>query len=60
MTTLLIGGTGFLGARIVKNLVKRNEKVVCLDAFPNKKTIEGVIDKVKLIQGDVNGGSWMG
>jgi len=53
MSVLVIGGTGFIGARIVKNLVKRKEKVVCMDAHPNLKAIGDVIDKVTLIKGDV-------
>ena len=53
MSILVIGGTGFIGARIVKNLIKRKEKVVCFDAHPNPKVIDDVIDRVTLVQGDV-------
>lgn len=53
MSILVIGGTGFIGARIVRNLVKRNEEVVCLDIYPNHKAIEVVLDDVKLIRGDI-------
>ena len=53
MSILVIGGTGFIGARIVKNLIKRKENVVCLDAHPNPKAIDDVIDRLTLLRGDV-------
>lgn len=53
MSILVIGGTGFIGSRIVKKLVERNEQVVCFDAFPNLKAVEDVSGKIELVRGDV-------
>jgi UDP-glucose 4-epimerase len=53
MSILVAGGSGFLGARIVKKFVGRGEKVVCFDAFPNHKAIGDAIEKVTMIKGDV-------
>jgi|SRR3989339_178729 len=53
MSVLLIGGTGFIGSKIAKKLSQNCIDVVCFDANPNAKAIEDVIDKVKLIKGDI-------
>jgi nucleoside-diphosphate-sugar epimerase len=38
MSTLVIGGTGFIGPRLMKRLVDRGETVVCLDLNPAATT----------------------
>lgn len=53
MSILVIGGTGFIGARITRRLVQCGRRVVCLDAYPNPKAIDGIGEKVKLVKGDV-------
>lgn len=53
MSILVIGGTGFIGSKIVRKLVQNNKEVVCFDAYPNLKAVEDIIDKVKLIKGDI-------
>ena len=35
MTILVIGGTGFIGYRLVRLLVARGETVACMDTNPN-------------------------
>lgn len=53
MSILIVGGTGFIGARIAKKLVDRGEEVVCFDLYPNYSRVEGLSDKAKVVVGDV-------
>ena len=59
MTYLVTGGTGFIGSRIVRDLVRNNEDVVVLDWYPEKIALQRMLNeeeiegKVKIIQGDV-------
>jgi len=34
MSTLILGGTGFIGRRLVPLLAQRGEEVVCMDLNP--------------------------
>jgi threonine 3-dehydrogenase len=53
MSKLVTGGTGNAGSDIVRRLVGRGEEVVVFDITPNSDRIEDVIDKVKLVRGDL-------
>ena len=53
MTILVLGGTGFIGPRVIRRLVERGEEVVCLDLNPNTASFAGMEDHVKVIRGDV-------
>ncbi len=59
MTCLVTGGTGFIGAYIVRNLVRENNDVVVYDWFPEIDALERLLSKkeleskVKIVQGDV-------
>ena len=53
MTTLVTGGTGFIGARIVRNLVERGEEVVCFDLAPPGANLQPYLDRVRIYRGDV-------
>jgi dihydroflavonol-4-reductase len=50
MTSLVTGATGFIGAHIVRALLKRGDEVRCLIRKPNKN-IEGL--DVDLVEGDI-------
>lgn len=50
MTTLIIGGTGFLGSAITERLSEENEDVVCVDIDP---TFDGDDEDVTVVRGDV-------
>jgi len=53
LTTLLLGGTGFIGGRIAHRLVEGGEQVVSLDVMADAASVEGLRDKVTLLRGDV-------
>jgi len=59
MTILVTGGTGFIGSRVTRDLVKKGENVVVFDWTPEKIMLERMIPaqdlekQVKVVQGDV-------
>jgi UDP-glucose 4-epimerase len=59
MTTLVTGGTGFIGSRNVRDLVRDGETVVVYDWQPDIKSLQRVLTeeeiagRVKIVQGDV-------
>ena len=53
MSIFVIGGTGFIGIRVIPMLVARGETVVCMDINPNAPAFSGLGDKVTVIRGDV-------
>lgn len=53
MTIFVIGGTGFIGTRVIPLLVARGESVVCMDINPHTANFLAFGDKVKVVRGDV-------
>ena len=53
MTTLVLGGTGFIGKRAVPRLVQRGEKVVVMDINPGAADFSEFEDQVEVIRGDI-------
>jgi nucleoside-diphosphate-sugar epimerase len=53
MTILVIGGTGFIGYRLVRLLVARGETVACMDINPSAHSFVDLGGKVSSIRGDV-------
>jgi len=51
MPVLVIGGTGFIGPRLIRRLVAAGETVVCMDVNPGSFT--DLDDKVSVVRGDV-------
>ncbi len=57
MTTYLItGGTGLIGNYVVRELVDRgftDDEIIVYDLYPNEEVLDGVLDDITLIRGDV-------
>jgi len=53
MSIMVTGGTGFIGARIVRRLVERGQDVVCFDMFPPRANLQPYMTRIKFFRGDV-------
>jgi nucleoside-diphosphate-sugar epimerase len=53
MAIFVIGGTGFIGIRVIPLLIAQGETVVCMDINPNAPALSGLGDKVSVVRGDV-------
>ncbi len=53
MTTLVFGGTGFIGRRTIPRLVQRGEQVVVVDINPTTANFSEQGDAVRVIAGDI-------
>ena len=53
MPILVIGGTGFIGPRVIRRLVERGEEVVCMDINPGSASFAAFGDQVKVVFGDI-------
>jgi UDP-glucose 4-epimerase len=58
MGYLVTGGTGLIGSRIVRDLIREGEQVVVYDLCPQQTVLEQLlnreeISRVKIVQGDV-------
>src|SRR3954465_9167808 len=53
MTTLIIGGTGFIGRRLIPLLAQRDEEAVCMDINPQTANYSE-ISKVRVLRGDIS------
>ena len=52
MTTLVTGGKGFIGARLVRRLVDLGEPVVCFDLKGTPGRLSDIADRVIFVEGD--------
>ena len=53
MKVLVTGGTGFIASYAVKKLVESNNDVVTYDLNPNTDLLVDVLDKIKIVKGDI-------
>src|SRR5712691_214186 len=53
MPIVVIGGTGFIGTRVIRRLVARGEEVVCMDINPGAASFADLGPQVKVVRGDV-------
>ena len=53
MAIFVIGGTGFIGTRVIPLLIARGETVVCMDINPHTADFSSYGDKVRVVRGDV-------
>ena len=54
MTTFIVGGTGFIGRRLVPLLAQRGEEIVCMDINPQTADFGRLGKQVKVVRGDVS------
>src|SRR5207253_8320323 len=54
MSVLILGGTGFIGRRLVPLLAKRGEEIVCMDINPGTANYSDLGKQVRVIRGDVS------
>jgi len=53
MSVFVVGGTGFIGYRLVQLLVARGETVTCMDSNPDAHSFADLGPKVASVRGDV-------
>ena len=53
MPIFVIGGTGFIGPRVIRRLVARGEEVVCMDINPGAASFADLGQHVRVMRGDV-------
>ena len=53
MSIMVTGGTGFIGARIVRKLVEQGEEVVCFDLAPPRANLQPYLDRIQMYRGDI-------
>lgn len=53
MSVMVTGGTGFIGARIIRKLVERGEDVVCFDLAPPRANLQPYLDRIEVYRGDI-------
>ena len=54
MSVLVTGGTGFIGAQVVRFLLEREEKdLIVFDINPSTTLLDDVNDQVEVVRGDL-------
>ena len=54
MSILIIGGTGFIGRRLIPLLAKRGEEIACMDINPQTADFSEYGKQVRVMRGDVS------
>ncbi|MGH7065630.1 MAG: NAD-dependent epimerase/dehydratase family protein, partial [Stellaceae bacterium] len=54
MSTMVIGGTGFIGRRLVPLLAERGEEIVCMDINLGTASYDHLGKQVRMLRGDVS------
>ena len=54
MAILILGGTGFIGRRLVPLLAARGEEIVCMDLNPGTANYQHLGKQVRVLRGDVS------
>jgi nucleoside-diphosphate-sugar epimerase len=54
MSILVIGGTGFIGRRLIPLLAQRGEEIVCMDINPATASYDDLGKQVRVVRGDIS------
>ena len=54
MAILVTGGKGFIGARLVRELVRRGEQVICMDLRASPGRLADIAGRVTFVDGDIS------
>ena len=53
MRVLVLGGSGFIGPRVMSRLLERGHEVHCMDVAPDSPLLEPIRDRIDITRGDV-------
>ena len=53
MRVLVLGGSGFIGPRVMSRLLERGHEVHCMDVTPDSPLLEPIRDRIQVTQGDI-------
>lgn len=53
MNIMVTGGTGFIGSHVLRELLQQGHKSVAFEYFPNTELIADIVDRVRVVKGDV-------
>lgn len=53
MRVLVLGGSGFIGPRVMRRLVERGHEVHCMDIAPDSPLLDDLRERISLSRGDV-------
>ncbi|MDP6605293.1 MAG: NAD-dependent epimerase/dehydratase family protein, partial [Dehalococcoidia bacterium] len=53
MRVLVLGGSGFIGPRVMRRLLDHGHEVHCIDIAPDSPSLEAIRDRVTITHGDI-------
>ncbi len=53
MRVLVLGGSGFIGPRVMRRLLERGHEVHCMDIAPDAPALDELRDRVEITRGDI-------
>ena len=53
MRVAVLGGSGFIGPRVMRRLVEHGHEVHCMDIAPDAPSLEPLLDRIQIIRGDI-------